>query len=169
MSSKFAAMPRYAVCAAIVGAMAFGLYGCAKKEAEQQAQTSETVTEEVAASPAMMPAAVGVYSAEVGTGDDAKKVTMMLAEDGSATMMVEYMNGQPSMSQTGTWSMGEMENAINFVYGGEGTTMTMPMMLDGDMLRVGGDMAMAVGAADLALTREAAEAAAEESHEGHNH
>lgn len=170
MFTKFAAMPRLVVCTAIAGAMVFGM-GCAKNEAEQAESTTEEMpAEEVATTPAMAPSVAGTYTAEVGVAEAAQKITIMLNADNTATMMIEHMGGQPATSQSGTWAMGEMENQVNFNYGGEGTMMTMPMMVEGDQLRVGGELAAAMGVTDLALTRQAAgEPAAEDPHAGHDH
>jgi hypothetical protein len=163
-------MPRFVVCTAIVGAMVFGLYGCAK-EAEQAETTEEAPVEEVATTPAMAPSVAGTYMAEVGAADAAQKITMTLNADNTATMMVEYMSGQPAMSQTGTWAMGEMENAVNFMYGSEGATMTVPMMVSGNELKVGGDMATALGVTEINLVKQEAAAAPAEgsAEEGHSH
>ena len=170
MSSKMAAMPRFVMCSAIAGMMVFALAGCGKKT--EQAKTDESMpTEEVATTPAMTPSVAGTYVAEMGEGDAAKKMTLTMNADNSATMMVEYMNGQPAMSQTGTWAMGE-GNMVNFSYGGEGTMMTMPMTVEGDQLHITGDMATAMGAPDITLMKQAAMGAdttGTDPHAGHEH
>jgi hypothetical protein len=168
MDSKFTTMPRIVVCTAIVGAMTFGLFGCAKKEAEQ-AKTEEAPTEEVAATPQTAPTAAGTYMVQVGEGEAAQKMTVMLHEDNTAMLTVEHMNGQPAVTQNGTWAMGETPGTVNFTYGGEGASMTMPMTIDGDNLHVTGDMATAMGMPELVLAKQAAAAPMEESPEGEQH
>jgi hypothetical protein len=168
MDSKFATMPRIVVCSVLVGVMAFGLFGCAKKEAEQ-AKAEETPTEDIAAMPEMMPAAVGTYMVEIGEAGMSQKITVMLHEDNTAMLTVDYMNGQPATTQNGTWSMGENEGVVNFTYGSEGTAMTMAMTLNGDNLTMDHDMAAAMGVPELVLVRQNAAEPVEESHEGHNH
>jgi hypothetical protein len=168
MSTRFAAMPRLVICSAIVGAMVFGLFGCAKKEAEQAETTAETMpAEEVAVAPAETPAAVGMYLAEIGTGNDAQKVSVTLNTDNTAMMSVEYMNGTPAMVQNGSWSMGETPNTINFVYGTEGAMMTMPFAVDGDNLQLSGDPARGFGTSNVTLVKQPA--GAEDPHAGHDH
>lgn len=168
MSTRFAAMPRLVVCSAIVGAMVFGLFGCAKKEAEQAESTAETMpAEEVATTPAMEPSVAGVYVAEVGAADAMQKISLTVNPDNTAMMSVEYMSGQPSMVQNGTWAMGETANAINFMYGTEGAMMTMPFNVDGDNLVLSGEAARGFGVPNLMMVKQAA--GAEDPHAGHDH
>ncbi|MDH4038047.1 MAG: hypothetical protein OEX18_13220 [Candidatus Krumholzibacteria bacterium] len=170
MISKYSTMPRIVVCSAIVGAMAFGLFGCAKKDADQaDATTDEMVTEEVAGMPESMPAATGIYVAEIGEGDAMQRVTVVLNDDYTAVVTVEYMNEQPAMTQNGNWAMGEMDGAVNFMYGSGENTMTMPMMVVEENLHMAGDMASAMGVEEIVLMKQVPDASAEESHEGHNH
>lgn len=168
MSTKFATMPRLVVCSAIVGAMVFGLFGCAKKDAEQAETTAETTpAEEVATTPAMEPTVAGVYVAEVGAADAMQKVSLTVNADNTAMMSVEYMSGQPSMVQNGTWAMGETANTINFMYGTEGAMMTMPFNVDGSNLVLSGEAASGFGVPTLTLVKQAA--GAEDPHAGHDH
>ncbi len=164
MSTKFAAMPRVAVCTVIVGAMVFGLFGCAKKEAEQaDATTENVVTEEVAADTVSGPA--GVYVTEItGTEAPGQKISLMLNEDNSAVMSIEFMNNQPAVVQSGSWAMGEGENTINFVYGGEATPMTLSFSMMGDELHMMNEEAAGFGVAEIALVKQA-----HDPHAGHDH
>ena len=165
MPSRFSAMSRVMFCSLIAGAMAFGVYGCAKKEAEQTKAAPESVPmEEVTTT----PAAVGTYVAEVGADKAMRKLTVTLNADNTAAMMVEYMNGQPAMMQNGTWEMGATENDVNIMYGTEGAMMTMPFMMDGQNLKMTGETAMGFGAPEVNLVKQGA-AATEDPHAGHNH
>lgn len=167
MSTRFAAMPRLVICSAIVGAMVFGLFGCAKKDAEQAETTAETMpAEEVAVAPAEAPGVAGAYAAEVGVADAAQKVTLTLNADNTAMMSIEFMNGQPSTVQNGTWAMGETPNTVNVMYGPEGAAMTMPFTMVGSDLQMTGEMAMGFGAPEITLVKQAA---VEDPHAGHDH
>lgn len=166
MSTKFAAMPRLVVCTAIVGAMVFGLYGCAKKEAEQAESTEAMPTEEVA-TPATDTGVAGVYVAEVtGTETAGQKISLALNEDSSATMTVEFMNNQPAVVQSGSWEMGEGENIVNFMYGGEASTMTLSFSMMGDELHMMNEEAAGFGATEIALVKQAHD---HDPHAGHQH
>lgn len=157
------------VYSAVVGMMVFGLAGCGKKEAADTGKASdEAQTENVASAPATMPDVTGTYMGEAGEGDAAQRLTLTLNADNTAMVKVEYLNGQPAMSQSGTWEAGA-NNVINFNYGGEGSMMTMPMTLDGDHLMVGGEMATAMGVSEISLMKQMAEPMEEDPHAGHDH
>jgi len=157
-------------CSAVAGMLVFGLAGCGKKEAAQDQASQESMpTEDVAPAPAAVPAVAGTYVAEMGEGDAASKMTLTMNDDNTAIMTIEHMNGQPAMSQSGTWAMGE-GNTITFNYGAEGSMMSMPMTMDGDQLHVTGDMATAMGAPEISLVKQAAaEPMEEDPHAGHEH
>ncbi|HEX5133293.1 MAG TPA: hypothetical protein VFX92_12515 [Candidatus Krumholzibacteria bacterium] len=168
MTKNFTTLPRLAVCMAIVGAMMLVVSGCAKKEA-QEAETTQTTpaTEEPAASMEMAAGPEGTYMAEVTpTEGVSSKITLVLNSDNTAMMAVEYSSGQPSVTQNGTWAMGEGENVINFTYGDATAPTTMSFSKLGEELHMMDGGAAAFGVSEVALKKMDVAA---DPHAGHSH
>jgi hypothetical protein len=166
---------RLALNMAIVGAMLVLVSGCAEKEAEQaEAMDSGDMQTEMTTDVATGPA--GTYWAEIAPAEgDGSKVTLVLNQDNSAMMVVDFESDQPNVTQSGTWEMGDAENVVNFNYGGEGSMMTVQFSMMGEELHMMESEATGFGVDEITLKKVAAENdphaghSHEDGHEGHSH
>lgn len=123
-------------------------------------------TAEQPAQPAV-PAAnyVGAYQASLPAADSpGREITLVLAEDGSATLTSDYLNDQPAVVESGVWQA-NADGSISVTLTAQGDQpyyepLSADFVLEGDQLSLVG-VTQAYGAAGLALTRVAAEPAAE--------
>lgn len=145
---------RWIVCSAVAVMMIAVLGGCAKKEAEQAA---ETTTTETAETPATSPMA-GTYAVDSPAG----KITLTLNADNTAVMSMQPLAADaPAQVQNGTWAAGATPEAVDVTFTTQMGDSTMSMVLNfaatGDVLNLtNGD---AVGMPGLSLHKEHAEGA----------
>ncbi len=151
--------------------MLVALNGCAKKEdaaTDEPVEEVDVTTTEVVET----PAAAGMYMAELPAADTpGRSVMLMLNADNTASLSVDYMNGQPAVVENGTWAAtgtGGVDLTLQRDVSGTMVSSTMNFAMMGDTLSLNNSVDAGYGDAGLKLVKSAA-AATEAGHEGHSH
>jgi uncharacterized lipoprotein NlpE involved in copper resistance len=164
------------LCSMAVALMMATAGGCAQKESEEAAATAEEVVDEMAAS--SVPSAAGMYAAELPAADTpGRSVMLMLNGDNTASMSVDYMNGQPAVVENGSWVWNAVTSAVDVTLqrdvSGTMVSSMMSFTLDGDTLSLNNPADAGYGEMGIKLVKSAAghEGHGDEghSHEGHSH
>ncbi len=143
--------------------------GCAKKDEGAEVE----VVEEVDTTPAetTTTSAAGMYMAQVPGAPDTpgRAVMLTLNMDNTAAMSTDYMNGQPAIVESGTWTWNAATNGVDVTVqrdiSGTMVTSTMSFAAMGDTLSLSNPVDAGYGDVGLKLVK----APAGESHEGHSH
>lgn len=156
MSKKWMGLCSMAVVFALVGTG-----GCAKKKAEEAAETEavEEVATDVAQAVGMQ--AVGTYMAQLPAADTPGRMIMLsLNGDNTASMSVDFQNGQPAVVENGSWAWNETASAVDLTLNRDVSgTMVSSMMTfaaAGDTLSLSNPADAGYGDMGLQLVREAA-------------
>ena len=129
------------VCAVILAA-------CSKKE---------NSAEQAAVDPALKNSAQGTFAAELPAADSPGRVlTLTLNGDNSASLSVDYQNGEPAVVQAGTWTINSISNNVDVTLAKapSGTeTEIMSFAMTADTLALTNWMDLNYGQAGLKLVR----------------
>lgn len=155
------------LCAMAVVFMLVAVGGCAKKEAEEAAET-EAVVEEVAQEVGLP--AVGTYMGQLPSADTPGRTIMLtLNADNSASMSVDMMNDQPAVVESGSWAWNATSSMVDLTIqrdvSGTMVSSMMSFALSGDTLSLNNPVDAGYGDMGVKLVK----SGAEESHEGHSH
>jgi uncharacterized lipoprotein NlpE involved in copper resistance len=148
-----------------VAFMLVAVGGCAKKEAEEAAET-EAVAEEIAQEVGVP--AVGMYVAQLPSPDSpGRTVTLMLNADNSATMSVEMMNNQPAVVENGSWAWNSTASTVDLTIqrdvSGTMVSSMMSFSLSGDSLSLNNPVDAGYDPTGVVLVKTAV------AEEGHSH
>lgn len=145
------------LCSMAVVFMLVAAGGCSKKK---EAAESEPVSEvESAPAETAAPSAAGMYMAQLPAADTpGRSIMLTLNADNTASMSVDFMNGQPATVENGTWAT----NATNGVdvtlqrdVSGTMVSSTMGFAMMGDTLSLNNSVEAGYGEAGLKLVKSA--------------
>jgi uncharacterized lipoprotein NlpE involved in copper resistance len=144
--------------------------GCAKKEEAAQEAVEEVDT--APAETATSPSAAGMYMATLPAADTAgRSVMLTLNADNTASMSVDFMNGQPAVVENGSWTWNSATNGVDLTLqrdvSGTMVSSTMSFAMAGDTLSLSSPVEAGYGEMGLKLVKSAGEH--DHSHEGHSH
>jgi uncharacterized lipoprotein NlpE involved in copper resistance len=111
-----------------------------------------------------------MYMATLPAADTAgRSVMLTLNTDNTASMSVDYMNGQPAIVESGSWTWNTATNAVDLTLqrdvSGTMVSSTMSFAMAGDTLSLSSPVEAGYGEMGLKLVK----SAPGESHEGHSH
>jgi len=150
------------LCSMAVVFMFVAVGGCAKKEAEEAAETEalDEVVEDV--SQAIGVPAVGTYMAQLPAGDTPGRMIMLtLNADNSASMSVDFMNDTPAVVENGSWAWNSTASTVDLTIqrdvSGAIVSSMMSFSLSGDSLSLSNPVDAGYGDTGVVLVKTAAE------------
>ena len=125
------------------------LLACAKKEETAQQGTPD---------PALVSSAQGTYAAELPAADTpGRAFTLSLNADNTASMSVDYKNGEPAVVQSGSWTVEPTSNNVQVTLtrepAGTGQPEIMSFAMTADTLALTNWMDLNYGEGGLRLVR----------------